>query len=88
MKSTLLAAVLSITVLVNAQQSKKPSDPLDGWDTVPDLTHRLEQLKPVHMPFNTQGLSQREVAEVKELTHALQLLDDIYWRQIDPEALS
>ncbi len=52
-----------------------------------DLSIRLARLKPVHMPFDTASLSQREVAEVNELVAAMQLLDDIYWRQIDPQGL-
>src|SRR5947209_990527 len=52
-----------------------------------DVPQRLAKLKPLHMPFHTEGLTKREVAEVRELAHALQLLDDVYWRQIDPEAL-
>src|SRR5437588_11559738 len=52
-----------------------------------DIPERLAKLKPVHMPFRTAGLTKRQVAEVRELAHALQLLDDVYWRQIDPEAL-
>ncbi|HEY0703625.1 MAG TPA: hypothetical protein VGD60_12740, partial [Candidatus Acidoferrales bacterium] len=54
---------------------------------VPDLAARVAKFKTVHMPFNSQGLSSREIKLVKKLVDASGLLDCIYWRQSDPEGL-
>jgi hypothetical protein len=53
----------------------------------PDLSARVAKFKLVHMPFNSQGLSAREIKMVKKLADASGLLDCIYWRQSDPEGL-
>lgn len=53
----------------------------------PNLDQRLAKWKPVDMPFHSAGLSARERQMVEKLVRASQLLDDIYWRQSDPEAL-
>lgn len=39
------------------------------------------------MPFNSSGLSAHEREMVEKLVEASQLLDDIYWRQSDPQGL-
>jgi hypothetical protein len=40
------------------------------------------------MPFNTAGLSTREVAMLRKLVEAGQDLESIFWRQSDPEGLA
>ena len=52
------------------------------------LDERLAKWKPVDMPFNSAGLSARERQMVEKLVEASQYLDDIYWRQSDPEGLA
>ena len=54
---------------------------------VPDLAQQLAKWKPVEMPFHKEGLTQREIQMVQKLVVATRYLDDIYWRQSDPEAL-
>lgn len=54
---------------------------------VPDLAQRVAKFKLVHMPFNSQGLTPREIKMVQKLVDASGLLDCIYWRQNDPEGL-
>jgi hypothetical protein len=54
---------------------------------VPDLAARVAKFKLVHMPFNSKGLSAREIRMIKKLVDASGLLDCIYWRQSDPEGL-
>lgn len=54
---------------------------------VPDLAERVAKFKPVHMPFNSQGLTPREIKMVEKLVDASGLLDCIYWRQSDPAGL-
>ena len=53
-----------------------------------NLEQRLARLTPVEMPFSTRGLTAGDVKEVNELVEASRLLGDIYWRQIDPPALT
>jgi hypothetical protein len=54
---------------------------------VPDLAERIAKFKLVHMPFNSQGLTPREIKMVEKLVDASGLLDCIYWRQSDPQGL-
>src|SRR5271168_5410390 len=54
---------------------------------VPDLAERVAKFKLVHMPFNSAGLTAREIKMINKLVDASGLLDCIYWRQIDPEGL-
>ena len=50
---------------------------------------RLAKWKPVEMPFAAQGaLSARERQMVDKLVEACRLLDDVFWRQSDPEGLA
>ena len=53
-----------------------------------DLDQRLAEWQPVKMPFTSSGLSARERQMVQKLVEASQYLDDIYWRQSDPEGLA
>jgi hypothetical protein len=52
-----------------------------------NLDERLAKWKPVQMPFQAAGLSARERQMVEKLVEASQYLDNIYWRQSDPEGL-
>ncbi len=54
---------------------------------VPDLAQRIAKFKLVHMAFNSQGLTPREIKMVQKLVDASGLIDCIYWRQSDPEGL-
>src|SRR6516165_7985897 len=56
--------------------------------TAPDIDQRLARWQQVQMPFNSSGLSARERQMVQKLVEASQYLDDIYWRQSDPDGLS
>ncbi len=53
----------------------------------PDLKQRIQQYKPVPMPFNKAGLTPREVQMVEKLVAASQYFESMYWRQSDPEGL-
>src|SRR5438128_7395688 len=53
-----------------------------------DLDQRLAKWEPVKMPFNSSGLTARERQMVEKLVEASQYLDNIYWRQSDPEGLA
>jgi hypothetical protein len=52
------------------------------------LDERLAKWKPVEMPYRSAGLSARERQMVDKLVEASQDLDNIYWRQSDPEGLA
>src|SRR2546427_13084661 len=53
-----------------------------------DIDQRLARWQPVKMPFDASGLSTRERQLVQKLVEASQYLDNIYWRQSDPEGLA
>ena len=55
---------------------------------VPDLARRLAQFRRVQIPFHSAGLSAREVKLVGKLVDASRYLEQIYWRQIDPDGLT
>ena len=52
-----------------------------------DLAERVAKFKPIHISFDSAGLSDREKKMVDKLVDAAGLLDCIYWRQSDPEGL-
>jgi len=54
---------------------------------VPDLEQRLARFRQVHMPFDTAGLTASEQKMIAKLVDACRYLDDIYWRQVDPDGL-
>ena len=47
----------------------------------------LAKWQPIQMPFRSAGLSARERRLVDKLVEAARHLDDIFWRQSDPEGL-
>ena len=56
--------------------------------TVPDLTAKLARFKQVRMPYNASALSERERQMIEQLVIACRELENIYWRQADPDALA
>ena len=56
-------------------------------DVAPDIDARLAKFKPIEMPFNRAGLSEREQKLVGKLVDAANRMEQIYWRQSDPEGL-
>jgi hypothetical protein len=59
-----------------------------GMQVAPDLAQRLAKFRRVDMPFHSTGFTEREKKLVEKLVDASRYLEDIYWRQIDPEALT
>jgi hypothetical protein len=59
-----------------------------GMQVAPDLEQRLARFQRVQMPFNSAGLNPSEKKMVGKLVDACRYLEDIYWRQNDPEALT
>ncbi|MGH3055995.1 MAG: Zn-dependent hydrolase, partial [Gaiellaceae bacterium] len=48
----------------------------------------MAQFAEVRMPFHAAGLTPREVKLVHKLVDASQYLEQIYWRQMDPDGLA
>ena len=59
-----------------------------GMQVVPDLDQRLAKFRRVEMPFHSAGLTAREVKMVGKLVDASRYLEEIYWRQTDPDGLT
>ena len=55
--------------------------------SVPDLERRLARWRPVKMPFDASGLTDSEKGMIGKLVESCRYLDDIFWRQSDPEGL-
>src|SRR5690242_5908762 len=58
-----------------------------GVATAADFDTMLAKWKPVQMPFNPEGLSERQRQSVQKLVDASRYLEEIYWQQSDPEGL-
>jgi hypothetical protein len=71
---TLLAALLMVAV--------------DLSNAALDIEERLARFKKVEMPFTFEGMSARERTVVNELISASRDLENIFWRQNDPEAIA
>jgi hypothetical protein len=90
-----LLAVLAMVPSFRAQEehsgitgSAADRRPPANLEVVPDLDQRLGKFRQVRMPFHSDGLTARERELVEKLVDASRYLEEIYWRQSDPEALS
>jgi len=79
----------------SAQNSRKPMTgsaakgaASAGMQVVPDLDRRLARFREVRMPFHSEGLTPRERKLVEKLVDASHYLEEIFWRQSDPEGLT
>ena len=83
-------AIAALVLLCSAAGLAQPKvDVAAALKTVtPDLDQRLARFKPVKMPYNSAALSARERQMVDQLVIALRELENIYWRQSDPEGLA
>ena len=84
-----------LPTIISAQKGNKPMTgsaakgaESAGMQVVPDLDQRLAKFRRVEMPFHSAGLTAREVKMVEKLVDASRYLEEIYWRQIDPDALT
>jgi hypothetical protein len=103
-KEDFFLSLLLIAVMISpssAQKSRKPGAQPGtmtgsaakgaasaGMRVAPDVAQRLAKYRRVDMPFHSAGLTEREKKLVEKLVDASRNLEDIYWRQIDPEALT
>lgn len=93
-----LPILLAIVVSTSAQQKTHKTKVMTGsaakgsrsagMEVVPDLSARLYRFREVRMPFRSAGLSPRELKMVGKLVDASRCLEEIYWRQIDPDGLT
>src|SRR5450759_3643302 len=91
-----LLLVVATTLFSNAQTNRrrtpapKKSAPKTGsvQNIAPDIQQRVARFKQVNMPFQLQNLSAREKQLVEKLVEANRDIEDIFWRQNDPEALT
>ncbi len=88
------AVALVVVCLFASQQARtqtkktnKPGARSSQMQVAPDLQQRLTKFRQVEMPFRPKGISSRDKQMVGKLVEACRFLDDIYWRQIDPESL-
>jgi len=86
MKRAIVAVLLACSAGVVAQPKVDVAAALTS--VAPDLDQLLARFKQVKMPYNSAALSPRERAMVDQLVMALRELENIYWRQSDPEALA
>ncbi len=88
----LVLLLIIMAPLTNAQTRRKPARKTTvaapSVKVVPDIAERVAKFKPVEMPFNSAALSPRERELVNKLVEASHYIEDIYWRQSDPEALT
>src|SRR5690348_791618 len=53
-----------------------------------NISAQLAKFRRVDLPYSTAGLSAREQKLVQKLVEAARYIDNIYWRQGDPEGLA
>jgi hypothetical protein len=91
------AVVVLLATFVSAQAPKpaRKKYPIGGsapsgakLKTAIDLDAELAKWRRTAMPFNSEKLSARDAWMVEKLVLASQYLDDIFWRQSDPDGLT
>jgi hypothetical protein len=88
-----LLIILTMVHTGSAQGSQRKAlaakeGPSANLQVVPDLALRLAKFKRVAMPFHSADFTARENLMVEKLVDASRYLEDIFWRQTDPEGLS
>ncbi len=87
--SVLPALVIALAAFTPRPPAKAASRRRAAPDRVaPDIGERLAKWKPVPMPFRSEGLSPRERSLVDKLVDACRDLENIYWRQSDPDDIA
>src|SRR3984885_10832092 len=91
----LLVAYFILSTTISAQRENKSMTgsaakgaESAGMQVVPDLDQRLAKFRRVEMPFHSASLSAGEVKLVEKLVDASRYLEEIYWRQMDPDGLT
>lgn len=91
--------LIAVTILAASPVSAQSTEPASHMRTSklsaahlrlvvsPDLADQVAKFKPIHIAYDSTGLTKSEQKMVVKLVDAAGLLDCIYWRQSDPEAL-
>ncbi len=91
-KPVLCVSLLLICLSFSAAQQKQSTaikpKPAPDLQVATGLDERLAKFRQVHMAFHSEGLTANERNLVDKLVDACRYLEDIYWRQSDPEALT
>src|SRR6266853_2504607 len=82
------AIVLFILLAAATGFAQSAPDVAALMTVVPDLEKRVARFKPVRMPYNEAALSSRERQMIEQLVIACHELENIYWRQSDPDGLA
>jgi tetratricopeptide (TPR) repeat protein len=84
-----LSSLVLLSVLAIVAQSTSTNAPTSASaeKVAADLDARLARFKPIKMPFHDEGLSPKEIQLVHKLVDAANCVEQIYWRQSDPEGL-
>jgi len=82
-----LALLFLVGPLAAQTSSSNQSSSIPNLNVAPDLDARLAKFKPIQMPFHQEGLSPREIQLVHKLVGAANYIEQIYWRQSDPDGL-
>jgi len=61
---------------------------VDPSQIAPDIEQRVAKFQRVEMPFTFEGMSARQKREINELVAACRELEDIYWRQNNPDDIA
>src|SRR5215472_7749854 len=98
MRKILAATLFSLLVFSGSslqaasKQHKKPAQTtpsaIQKDVNFAELDKQLAQWKPVQMPFDATGLTERERKMVAKLVEASHYLEDIFLRQSDPEVVN
>ena len=68
--------------------SAPASPPVAAGAVAADIDARVARFRHIQVPFHRAELSARDQKMVGKLVEAAQYLDNIFWRQNDPEALA
>jgi hypothetical protein len=85
--SPFLFRIRAHSKIARAAASPVPTSIAAPLGVPPDLDARLAKFQPIDMPFSRSGLSDREQQMVSKLVDAANRIEQIYWRQSDPEGL-
>jgi hypothetical protein len=93
-----LVLLLAIFLMISPTATQKKPKPMagsaaegaasDGMRVAADLDQRLARFRMVRMPFRSVGLTAREQKMVRKLVDACRYLEEIFWRQSDPDGLT
>jgi Peptidase family M49 len=89
LRLTALLSLVLLSALALVAQSTSTNSPTSASaeKVAADLDSRLARFKPIKMPFHAEGLSPKQIQLVHKLVDACNYIEQIYWRQSDPEGL-